>query len=102
MRFAGSGGALEQEPERAGTHDSIAQVLAANRQFADAIRHFRIAVGKEPFRGDYRLGLAATLASTGDFEGAWAVAHDGRRLGIELPANFLGMLRQAMPEPAFR
>ncbi|MXW70411.1 MAG: tetratricopeptide repeat protein [Acidobacteria bacterium] len=94
--------ALEQEPERAGTHDSIAQVLAANRQFADAIRHFRIAVGKEPFRGDYRLGLAATLASTGDFEGAWAVAHDGRRLGIELPANFLGMLRQAMPEPAFR
>ena len=94
--------ALEQEPERAGTHDSIAQVLAANRQFADAIRHFRIAVGKEPFRGDYRLGLAATLASTGDFEGAWAVVHDGRRLGIELPANFLGMLRQAMPEPAFR
>lgn len=94
--------ALEQEPERAGTHDSIAQVLAANRQFGDAIRHFRIAVGKEPFRGDYRLGLAATLASTGDFEGAWAVVHDGRRLGIELPANFLGMLRQAMPEPAFR
>ena len=94
--------ALEQEPERAGTHDSIAQVLAANRQFADAIRHFRIAVGKEPFRGDYRLGLAATLASTGDFEGAWEVAHDGRRLGVELPADFLGMLRQAMPEPAFR
>lgn len=94
--------ALEQEPERAGTHDSIAQVLAANRQFADAIRHFGIAVSKEPFRGDYRLGLAATLASTGDFEGAWEVAHDGRRLGVELPADFLGMLRQAMPEPAFR
>ena len=94
--------ALEQEPERAGTHDSIAQVLAANRQFTDAIRHFRIAVGKEPFRGDYRLGLAATLASTGDFEGAWEVAHDGRRLGVDLPADFLGMLRQAMPEPAFR
>ena len=94
--------ALEQEPERAGTHDSIAQVLAANRQFAEAIRHFRIAVAKEPFRGDYRLGLAATLASTGDFEGAWEVAHEGRRLGVELPADFLGMLRQAMPEPAFR
>ncbi len=94
--------ALEQEPERAGTHDSIAQVLAANRQFADAIRHFRIAVSKEPFRGDYRLGLAATLASTGDFEGAWEVAHDGRRLGIDLPADFLGMLRQAMPEPPLR
>lgn len=94
--------ALEQEPERAGTHDSIAQVLAANRQFEEAIRHFRIAVGKEPFRGDYRLGLAATLASTGDFEGAWEVVHDGRRLAVDLPADFLGMLRQAMPEPAFR
>ena len=94
--------ALEQEPERAGTHDSIAQVLAANRQFDDAIRHFRIAVAKEPFRGDYRLGLAATLASTGDFEGAWEVAHEGRRLEVELPGDFLGMLRQAMPEPAFR
>ena len=94
--------ALEQEPERAGTHDSIAQVLAANRQFADAIRHFRIAVAKEPFRGDYRLGLAATLASTGDFEGAWEAVRDGRQLGVELPADFLGMLRQAMPEPAFR
>ncbi len=94
--------ALEQEPERAGTHDSIAQVLAASRQFNEAIRHFRIAVAKEPFRGDFRLGLAATLASTGDFEGAWEVAHDARRLGVELPPNFLGMLRQAMPEPAFR
>lgn len=94
--------ALEQEPERAGTHDSIAQVLAANRQFTEAIRHFRIAVAKEPFRADYRLGLAATLASTGDFEGAWEVAHDGQRLGIDLPPDFLGMLRQAMPEPAFR
>ena len=94
--------ALEQEPERAGTHDSIAQVLAANRQFTEAIRHFRIAVAKEPFRADYRLGLAATLASVGDFEGAWEVAHEGRRLGAELPADFLGMLRQAMPEPAFR
>ena len=94
--------ALEQEPERAGTHDSIAQVLAANRQFGEAIRHFRIAVAKEPFRADYRLGLAATLASTGDFEGAWQVAHEGRRLGAELPPDFLGMLRQAMPEPAFR
>ena len=94
--------ALEQEPERAGTHDSIAQVLAANRQFAEAIRHFRIAVAKEPFRGDYRLGLAATLASTGNFEGAWEAVHDGRRLGVDLPADFLGMLRQAMPEPAFR
>ena len=94
--------ALEQEPERAGTHDSIAQVLAANRQFGEAIRHFRIAVAKEPFRGDYRLGLAATLASTGNFEGAWEAVHDGRRLGVDLPADFLGMLRQAMPEPAFR
>ena len=94
--------ALEQEPERAGTHDSIAQVLAASRQFAEAVRHFRIAVAKEPFRGDYRLGLAATLASTGDFEGAWEVAHEGRRLGVELPADFLGMLRQAMPEPTAR
>ena len=94
--------ALEQEPERAGTHDSIAQVLAASRQFGEAIRHFRIAVAKEPFRGDFRLGLAATLASTGDFEGAWEVAHEGRRLGVELPPNFLGMLRQAMPEPVFR
>ena len=91
--------ALEQEPERAGTHDSIAQVLAANRQFTEAIRHFRTAVAAEPFRGDYRLGLAATLASTGDFEGAWEVAHEGRRLGVELPPDFLGMLRQAMPEP---
>ena len=91
--------ALEQEPERAGTHDSIAQVLAANRQFSEAIGHFRIAVAKEPFRADYRLGLAATLASTGDFEGAWEVAHEGRRLGAELPPDFLGMLRQAMPEP---
>jgi tetratricopeptide (TPR) repeat protein len=94
--------ALEQEPERAGTHDSFAQVLAASRQFAEAIRHFRIAVAKEPFRADYRLGLAATLASTGDFAGAWEVAHEGRRLGAALPAEFLGMLRQAMPEPAFR
>ncbi len=94
--------ALEQEPERAGTHDSIAQVLAASRQFGEAIRHFRIAVAKEPFRGDFRLGLAATLASTGDFEGAWEVAHEGRRLGVELPPNFLGMLRQAMSEPDFR
>lgn len=94
--------ALEQEPERAGTHDSIAQVLAANRQFGEAIRHFRIAVAKEPFRGDFRLGLAATLASTGDFEGAWEVAHEGRRLGVDLPTDFLGMLRQAMPEPAVR
>lgn len=94
--------ALEQEPERAGTHDSIAQVLAANRQFAEAIRHFRIAVAKEPFRADYRLGLAATLASTGDFAGAWEAAHEGRRLGADLPPDFLGMLRQAMPEPAFR
>ena len=94
--------ALEVEPERAGTHDSIAQVLAADRQFGEAIRHFRIAVAKEPFRGDYRLGLAAALASTGDFEGAWRVAHEGRRLGVELPADFLGMLRQAMPEPPRR
>ena len=94
--------ALDQEPERAGTHDSIAQVLAASRQFGEAIRHFRIAVAKEPFRGDFRLGLAATLASTGDFGGAWEVAHEGRRLGVELPPNFLGMLRQAMPEPVFR
>lgn len=91
--------ALEQEPERAGTHDSIAQVLAAGRQFDEAIRHFRIAVASEPFRSDYRLGLAATLASTGDFEAVWAVVQEGRRLGVELPANFLGMLQQAMPEP---
>ena len=91
--------ALEQEPERAGTHDSIAQVLAADRRFGEAIRHFRIAVEKEPFRGDYRFGLAAALASTGDFEGAWAVVHEGRRLGVDLPEDFLGMLRQALPEP---
>ena len=91
--------ALEQEPERAGTHDSIAQVLAAGRQFDEAIRHFRIAVAQEPFRGDYRLGLAATLASTGDFEAVWAIVHEGQRLGVELPEDFLGMLRQAMPEP---
>ncbi len=90
---------LEQEPGRAGTHDSIAQVLAANRQFGEAIRHFRIAVAAEPFRADYRLGLAATLASTGDFAGAWEVAHEGERLDAALPADFLRMLGEAMPEP---
>ena len=94
--------ALEQEPERAGTHDSIAQVLAADRRFGEAIRHFRIAVAKEPFRGDYRLGLAAALASAGDFESVWAVVHEGRRLGVELPENFLGMLHRAMPDPGPR
>ncbi len=94
--------ALEQEPERAGTHDSIAQVLAADRRFDQAVRHFRIAVTKEPFRGDYRLGLAASLAALGDFAGAWTVTHAGRRLGVELPEDFLGRLRQAMPDPGPR
>ena len=91
--------ALAEEPERAGTHDSIAQVLAASRQFDEAIRHFRIAVAKEPLRGDYRLGLAAALASLGRFEETWAVVHEGRRLGVQLPAQFLSMLSDSHPDP---
>lgn len=91
--------ALAEEPERAGTHDSIAQVLAASREFDEAIRHFRIAVAKEPLRGDYRLGLAAALASLGRFEETWAVVHEGRRLGVEFPAQFLSMLSDSHPDP---
>ncbi len=91
--------ALAEEPERAGTHDSIAQVLAASREFDEAIRHFRIAVAKEPLRGDYRLGLAAALASLGRFEETWAVVHEGRRLGVEFPAQFLSMLSDSYPDP---
>lgn len=91
--------ALAEEPERAGTHDSIAQVLAASQQFDEAIRHYRIAVAKEPLRGDYRLGLAAVLASLGRFEECWAVVHEGRRLGVQLPAQFLSMLSDSHPDP---
>lgn len=94
--------ALAEEPERAGTHDSIAQVLAAERQFDEAIRHYRIAVAKEPLRSDYRLGLAAVFASLGRFGDSWAVVHEGRRLGVNLPADFLGMLADAMPDPGSR
>lgn len=94
--------ALAEEPETAGLHDSIAQVLAADRQFDEAIRHYRIALVKEPLQDGPRLGLAATLASLGRYEESWAVVHEGRRLGVDLPDHFLAALGDALPDPGPR
>lgn len=63
---------LKVEPNKADLHDTLASLLAKNKEFDEAINHYQKAIQLAPQNFAYRINLARVYENMGDLENALA------------------------------
>jgi len=82
--------------DRFNLHLQLAEIRVRQRKYEQAVAHFEAALESRPDAGEVHFGLAAVLADTGDFQGAWNHVEEARRLGVALPEAFLRALQERL------
>jgi Flp pilus assembly protein TadD len=77
-------------------HRQLAEVRLRQGKYDQAVTHFEAALESRPDAGEVHFGLAAALADTGDFQGAWNHAEEARKLGVSVPEAFLHVLQERL------
>jgi len=57
---------LEREPDNAAAHSGLAELLAGESRFDEAVQHFRRAIDANPDSASLRYNMAVVLAASGD------------------------------------
>ena len=89
---------LELDPESFECHRQMGQFMLLQRKPAEAVSHLEAALASKPDLGPLHVQLAAALAASRDFQGAWEHAREAERLGATLPPHFLEALERQLPE----
>ena len=89
---------LELDPESFECHRQMGQFMLLQGKPAEAVSHLEAALASKPDLGPLHVQLAAALAASRDFQGAWEHAREAERLGATLPPHFLEALERQLAE----
>jgi len=91
--------ALDLDPDNEETRKQLAWAMQMGGDYAAAKDAWLRVLELDPDHGEAHGRLAILHYYLDDYIGAWDHAARARALGYELPAHFLPLLREKMPEP---
>jgi tetratricopeptide (TPR) repeat protein len=94
--------ALDLQPENVETRFALAETLAREMRYEDAIVEMDVVANADPGYGRAHERLAIWHYYTGDYVAAWRQVRAARAAGHEMPPQFITLLSRKMPEPGAR
>jgi len=97
--IASYGTFLDVYPDNAGVRFDLAVLLWMQDEREEAISAMNRVVELDPDNADAHSFLARWHYYAGDYRKAWSHVHAARAAGGDVPAQFIPLLRQRMPDP---
>lgn len=88
------------DPRSAQGRTELAMVLSMRKQMSEAVAEMNRVLEIDPSNAFAHERLAVWTYYQGDYKASWEHVHGTRRLGHEMPPQFLELLVKQMPDPS--